>query len=168
MKARIRVALEIADKALTDGLTYIAVGLMCVIASVLFIDVIMRYLFLSSIPWAGEVARYGAVWLTFLGGALGIKKGTHISISFVVKKFSKEVQRIFEGLQISIIIIFSSVMIYSGITMLKITKYQLSPSLQIPMAVPYSVIPVSGIIMLVYCIALLADLFEGVIQSYRQ
>ncbi len=47
---------------------------------IVFVNVVMRYLTDSSLPWPEKVSGHMMIWLTFLGGGLVLRSGGHIAI----------------------------------------------------------------------------------------
>ena len=60
-----------------------AAGLMVTVVSA---QVVLRYLFNSSLDWAEEVSRLAFLCTVFLAIPLGIRDGTHVSIELVVSR----------------------------------------------------------------------------------
>ncbi len=53
-----------------------------------FVNVVLRYVFDMSLPWAAELTNYLFIWSALFGAAYGFKQGAHISITLVIEKFS--------------------------------------------------------------------------------
>ena len=68
---------------------WICVILMSAIGLVLSFQVIMRYVFHSSLGWSEELARYMFVWLVFIGISYGAKVMRHIKIDAFLYLFPK-------------------------------------------------------------------------------
>ena len=62
---------------------------MSAIGLVLSFQVIMRYVFHSSLGWSEELARYMFVWLVFIGISYGAKVMRHIKIDAFLYLFPK-------------------------------------------------------------------------------
>src|SRR5262249_30407552 len=43
--------------------------------------------------WVEEVGEYSLAWLTFIGAAIGIRRGTHFSVHILTDRFSPAVRR---------------------------------------------------------------------------
>lgn len=71
------------------------VGVMTVMLVVVSIQVLLRYVFNTSIDWAEDVARLAFVWSIFLAIPLGIKHGAHIAIELLVPHLPEAWQRAF-------------------------------------------------------------------------
>ena len=142
------------DDYLTKFLMITSAALLLVIVSVMFVEVIFRYVFLHSLTWSGELTRYCAVWLALLAGGLGVRKGTHISIRALTKHFPKGLEKAILLFGYFTIVLFSAIMIWQGVKLMEITADQLSPSMHIPMATAYAAVPAGGLVMLIYGVIL--------------
>lgn len=127
---------------------FIGAGLL-VIALILFINVILRYIFGSSIEWAEEFTRYGIVWITFIGTSVCIYKGAHLGIDSLLSLLSQNGARILNSIIIIICVIFSLIFVILSLTItLKAAESgQVSSTIGIPIYFIYGVMPFSGILM---------------------
>ena len=100
-----------------------------------------------------ELARYLMIWLGILGAAYVAGKNEHVAIDFFAKKFSEK-RQLFLTRFISIAVLSFAFfgMVVGGSRLVYITTKleQFSPSLKIPLAVVYGVIPLSGILIIYY------------------
>jgi TRAP-type C4-dicarboxylate transport system permease small subunit len=55
----------------------ILLGAMIVLA---FLQIVLRNLFDTGLPWADSMVRYLVLWVGFIGAALSVKKNKHIAI----------------------------------------------------------------------------------------
>ncbi|GAB1467179.1 hypothetical protein MASR2M54_26790 [Aliarcobacter cryaerophilus] len=60
-----------------------------------FVNVVLRYVFDMSLPWAAELTNYLFIWSALFGAAYGFKQGAHISITLLIEKFSPSVMKMF-------------------------------------------------------------------------
>lgn len=72
--------LEKIDKALSGFEDYLTGFLLLSCTIVLFVNVVLRYFFHSATQWAEEAIRYAIVWVTFVGGSICARKGSHVGI----------------------------------------------------------------------------------------
>jgi TRAP-type C4-dicarboxylate transport system permease small subunit len=63
------------------------VGLVSLMVVIVSAQVVLRYLFNSSLDWADEIARLCFVWAIFIAIPLGLKGGAHIGIEMLVLRF---------------------------------------------------------------------------------
>ena len=116
-------------------------------------QVFTRFLTSSPSAFTNELARYLMIWLGILGAAYISGKQEHVVIDFFVKKLNNSLRRFIDRFVLLSILSFAFfVMIIGGINLVYITLKleQYSPSLQIPLALVYSIIPISGLLIIFY------------------
>ena len=116
-------------------------------------QVFTRFFTSSPSAFTNELARYLMIWLGILGAAYISGKQEHVAIDFFVKKLNNSVRRFIDRFVLFSILSFAFfVMIIGGINLVYITLKleQYSPSLQIPLALVYSIIPISGLLIIFY------------------
>jgi TRAP-type C4-dicarboxylate transport system permease small subunit len=62
---------------------WIAFVLFWTLASIVFLQFFTRYILNDSLAWTEEIARYGLMWLAFIGGAVVTRKKTQISVELL-------------------------------------------------------------------------------------
>ena len=117
---------------------------------IVFVQVILRYVFLSPLSWIEELARYLLVWISCFGAAYGVRKGEHIAVMFLNNMFKGYVKSALTILIHAFVILFFMVCLTKGIG-LSIRQWNVvTPALQIPRTLPYLGIPISFAIMLLF------------------
>ena len=119
-------------------------------------QIITRYFSASPSSFSDELARYLMIWLGLIGSAYVSGKKEHVSIDYFLKKLNPKKRVLFNRIIGFIILFFAFfVMIIGGghLVFVTIKLEQLSPSLQIPLGIVYSVIPLSGLIIIFYQIS---------------
>lgn len=116
-------------------------------------QVITRYFFNNPSVVTEQTSQYLFVWLVMYGSAYVFGKREHMQISFVRDLSPKKIRKFIDIFQEIIITIFViGVMIYGGYFTTLRQMGQIDAALQIPMGVIYSVIPISGVIIIFYAI----------------
>ncbi len=120
-----------------------------------------RYFFNSPSTISEELVTYSFTWLSILSAAYVFGKRGHLCMSFFVSKFSGK-NRVYLDLFSEVLILLTAVLllIYGGYIMAIQNATQDTASLRISMGLMYSVLPISGFLMLVYNILNIADLFK--------
>ncbi|HIP53917.1 MAG TPA: TRAP transporter small permease [Sulfurimonas autotrophica] len=110
-----------------------------------FANVVARYAFNYSMPWAAELTVYLFLWGMFFGAAYCFKIDGHISIGLLVENISKKYAKFLMLITRAITFAYLSVVAYYGYQYLLfvIELEEMSIDLEIPMWIPYLVIPVS-------------------------
>ena len=126
-------------------------GAMIVSSLLLFVNVVMRYVFLLPIYWAEEFVRYLMVWLIFIGASQVTLWGGHVAVDIVPRLFSKRGNAILAFIVNGICILFCILLAYLSLKQMLRVKGagQISPALEIPMWIAYLSIPAGTILMLI-------------------
>ena len=114
--------------------------------------IISRFVIKIPIPWTEEVSRYLMVWTAFIAGSLGLKRGVHVGIVFVVERAPRNTRRWISLITKLSVLFFFAVVIVEGFYMSMFVSTQLSPVLRISMAWVYSSLPVGGILFSFYTV----------------
>ena len=69
-------------------LEMLCVAILALMSILVFLNVVLRYGFNSSISVTEEVSRYLFVWLAFLGAVLAFNENHHVSVTVLVDKLS--------------------------------------------------------------------------------
>ena len=110
-----------------------------------FYNVVARYVFNSSLTWAAELTVYLFLWSAFFGAAYCFKEDAHISISILLDKLSPKMAKAMMLLSHSVTFIFLAAVSFYGYQYIElvIELEEMSIDLEIPMWIPYLVIPIS-------------------------
>ncbi len=150
-------ALERASQAINALAEKVLLVFGAAICIILFAQVVSRYAG-ASLGWSEEVSRHLLVAITFLGGTVAYRRASFIGLQGFGHHLGPAVQRaIVLALQVLTFACFGIIAWFGAAYTVKAAE-QTSASLQIPMAIPFSVIPVSSIIFMVH---VLADLARG-------
>lgn len=133
--------------------------LLVIIFSLLVIDVVWqvfsRYVLGKSFSFTEEFARFALIWLSLLGAAYLNGKQAHLSMDYLTSKLSPtdlvKRKKVLEGLMF----IFALLVLVIGGGNLVYTTFllgQKSPAMNISLGYVYSIIPMSGLIIMFYSI----------------
>lgn len=116
-------------------------------------QVFTRFVIGTPSSFTDELARYLMIWVGVLGAAYVSGKNMHVAIDLIPSKLNKENQvKLKTFVNIMIILFCFGALIVGGIRLVYITYSleQYSAALQIPLALVYLVIPISGAIIIFY------------------
>jgi TRAP-type C4-dicarboxylate transport system permease small subunit len=137
--------------------------LVCIVAGVIF-----RYFLNAPLSWTDEMAIYSLVWVTFIGGSMGIKRQQAAAVTLLMDRFSGKARRVLLSLGFAVITGFCLYLFFLSVTWISAPTMllQKSQSMDLPMFYPYLCIPIGLGCMSIHSLdlllrTLLADEGEG-------
>lgn len=140
-------------RGLNRGIEYLLFVLGASMSTVVAVQVFFRYVLNNSLFWSEEVARYMLVWLTFLGATCAYYRGLHPGIDLLGPRLPQQWRRRLTVVIQTLCLCFFGIMVIWGYKFAWFTRQQISPALNLPMGVVYSIIPISGMIFGVHTLA---------------
>jgi TRAP-type transport system small permease protein len=145
-----------AINAAAEKILFVIGAAICII---LFAQVVFRYAG-ASLGWSEEVSRHLLVAITFLGGTVAYKRASFIGLKGFGHHLGPAAQRaIVIGLQLLTLVCFGLIAWFGAAYTVKAAEHT-SSSLQIPMSIPFAVIPVASVIFVVHVLADMARALE--------
>jgi TRAP-type C4-dicarboxylate transport system permease small subunit len=133
---------------------FFLVALMTTLVLNVLWQVASRYLLNDPSSFTDELARYLLIWTGFLGAAYGTGKHIHLAIDLIPSRLTSAYAKLWHGLLVnSLVALFAvGVMIIGGARLVYVTWVleQRSSALGIPLGLVYLIIPISGVIILLY------------------
>lgn len=127
-----------------------------VMAAVVLLQVICRYIFNNSLFWSEELARYLLIWLTFLGATSAYYRQVHPGIDILTGRLAGITRKASVLTVHFVSLTLFWVMIYHGSVFAHFVRLQITPAMGLPKWIVFSIIPFSGTIFLLHCLALIA------------
>lgn len=145
-----------AINAAAEKILFVIGAAICII---LFAQVVFRYAG-ASLGWSEEVSRHLLVAITFIGGTVAYKRASFIGLKGFGHRLGPAVQQaIVIGLQLLTLACFGLIAWFGAAYTVKAAEHT-SSSLQIPMAIPFSVIPAASVIFVIHVLADIARALE--------
>ena len=135
-----RGALALLRRAV-DLVLILLLGLMVLIV---FAQVVARYGLNDSIPGADEAATFAQIWMVLLGAGYAMRQRLHVSIELVVERLPARAARLLLVPVAGLCLWFLWVVGQGGLLLMQVGAWQTSPGLQVPMDIPYAMIPVGA------------------------
>lgn len=125
-------------------------------------QVFTRYVLKSPSSWSEELVSYLFAWASLFGAAIVSGERGHMNIPVVVERLNSKMQIIFGVLAEIIAFLFSiAILLYGGIKISSLAMGQMTSALSVPIGVFYIVIPITGILIMLYSILNIIDILRG-------
>jgi C4-dicarboxylate transporter, DctQ subunit len=113
--------------------------------AIAFVNVVARYVFDASLTWATELTVFLFLWSAFFGAAYCFKKDAHIAIDIVLAAVPSRLAKVMLLISHTVTLVFLLAISFFGYQYLElvIELEERSIDLDIPMWIPYLVIPIS-------------------------
>jgi TRAP-type C4-dicarboxylate transport system permease small subunit len=125
--------LKKVDKAFEWGSALI-LGSMSIL---IFLQVFFRKVVVQPLAWSEELASFLFIWMTFIAGYVGARRGSHIGVSLIQDLCPTGVKKIMQFLSMLISSVFFGVIVYYCLKLWPKLMSQISPAIGIPMAFVY-------------------------------
>jgi C4-dicarboxylate transporter DctQ subunit len=145
----LRGVAAIANRVLSGAeVTFVGAAL-AFAATLLFANVVLRYVFLAPISWAEELSLYLIVWIVFVGGSVAVRTRGHIAIDLLPLMLSRLArQRLVFLISLLMMIFFAVFFYYSALHTLRVRSIgQVTPLMAAPMWLTYLAMPVGSALM---------------------
>ena len=153
-------------KAFRNGITRILNGLAGIsfLAMVILTcwQVFTRYILQNPSTWSEELVGYLFAWMSLLGASLVTCERGHMNIPIVVEQFSLPVQKGLNCLGEIIAFLFSAtILVFGGVQITSLAMGQMTSSLGVPIGIFYVVLPLCGILNMIYTVFNMIDIIKG-------
>ena len=128
---------------------YVVIAQFAVLVTVVAAAVFWRYVLNDSIVWAEELARYLFVWISFLGGGLGVGTNIHIGVDSAVALLPARPKLVVQIAMELLIVGFTVVLIWVGWQFMMFGMRSEALLLPVKMGHVYMAVPAGGFVMLV-------------------
>lgn len=127
-------------------------------------QILSRYLLAEPSHWTEELARFLLVWIGVLGAAYAFRTRMHLGIDLLAHQLRGTSALLLEAFINLMVILFAVlVMIVGGVRLVAMTweLNQLSAALGVPIAGVYTVVPLSGSLIVLFALENIATLGRG-------
>jgi len=141
----------------------VSVIFMFAMAVIIIAGVLFRYFLNAPIFWAGEVSIYLMIWISFLGGSLGLKNKSQAAVLILVERLPRETQRILNIVIHILMLGFLLILIYYSFQWLLSSNvaFQKSTALRMPMWIAYIAVPTGLTFSFVHLTSNLIGIVQG-------
>ena len=118
---------------------------------------------LPSVPffWVEEIGELCLAWMSFIGAAIGIRRGIHFSVHIVADHFPPAVRQAVFTAHYLLIAAFGALVAIFGWQVAELNSQSYSPALSLNLRWLYLSSVVGGALIVVYSLASIADGWRG-------
>lgn len=148
------------NRRLADALALICAALLTVMVCAVFVQVLARYVFVASTPWAEEVAVYCFIWVVLLGTSIGVRTGQHLVADLLPGTLGTAGDKILLSFGYAISVLVAFIFVRYGADYAVLGLRRASISMGFPMFYIYVSMPISGVAMALFLFENIHDLWS--------
>lgn len=147
-------ALKATMELITQAVEVFCAVLLAVMTLIIVWQVVSRLNWVSvNAPWTEEIALMMLVWFGMAGAAVGIRKGTHIGVGFLVALFPAWMRKALSILTGLAVLMFAAFLLTEGIALARGCWTDQLSATQLPRGIcVYLAVPVSAFLMVLYAL----------------
>ncbi len=126
---------------------WILIAMTAVMVSLVFMNVVCRYILNFSIIWAEEVSQYLMVWVAFLGAGLALREGRHVAIEMLQDHLPSAARKMTRHFLALLLFLFMGILTILGFQFAVFAWSQETPVLNIPLGIPYLAVPIGALLL---------------------
>ena len=128
-------------------------------------QVIVRYIFNSPSTWSEELVGYLFGWSTMFGATIVSGERGHMNIPILVDRMNPTMRKAFHILWEVVAFIFSAaILVFGGFQVSQLAMGQQTSSLGVAVGTFYWVMPICGVVILLYSIMNIIGIANGTIS----
>jgi TRAP-type C4-dicarboxylate transport system permease small subunit len=128
---------------------WLAFALFWTLAGIVFLQFFTRYIMNDSLSWTEEIARYGLMWLAFIGGAVVTRKKAHIAVELLSNLMKPSPLRSALLALVDFITLgFMGLLAYFSVTIIERMHAQTMTVVELPMSIVYGGVGLGCFLML--------------------
>ena len=140
---------------------WVAIVIFWSLAFIVFLQFFTRYVLNDSLSWTEEIARYGLMWIVFIGGILVTRRNTHIAVELMSNLMKPGPARVALLAGIDIVkLMFLALLAYFSIAITDRMAFQRMTVFDLPMSYVYYGVAVG-------CIGMFIRQAQNVWRNYK-
>jgi len=119
------------------------------LGAIVFLQFFTRYVLNDSLAWTEEIARYGLIWVTFIGAAVVARKNSHIAVEAILHFLPAIPARLVLAVVDIIKLLFIGLLAYFSLTIVERMQWQRMVIIDLPMSLVYGGVALGCFLMLI-------------------
>lgn len=148
--------------ALTKALNGVAGMSFIVMVALTCWQVFTRYVLKNPSTWSEELVSYLFAWMSLLGASIVTSESGHMNIPVLVDRLNPQMRSYMRILHELIALLFSlAILVYGGWQISRLAMGQMTSSLGVPVGIFYFVMPLCGVLNIIYTIINIAEIAKN-------
>lgn len=132
-------------------------------------QVFTRYILQNPSSWSEELVSYLFAWMALLGASIVVGERGHMNIPILVDRMGPAAKKALAILSEVVACLFAAViLVFGGMQITSLAMGQMTSSLGVPIGIFYIVLPLSGVLNIVYTILNIIEIANGTISLEPQ
>lgn len=128
-------------------------------------QVFTRYILKNPSSWSEELVSYLFAWMALLGASIVVGERGHMNIPIVVDKMGSGAKKALAIFAEVVACVFAAViLVFGGLQITSLAMGQMTSSLGVAIGIFYIVLPLSGVLNIIYTILNIVDILNGKIS----
>jgi TRAP-type C4-dicarboxylate transport system permease small subunit len=127
---------------------WLAFAVFWALAGIVFLQFFTRYILNDSLAWTEEIARYGLMWVTFIGAAMVTRRNSHIAVVLLTELLPPGPARVLRASIDIVVLVFLALLAYFSVLILERMQFQRMTVIDLPMSLVYGGIALGCFLML--------------------
>lgn len=128
-------------------------------------QVFTRYILGNPSSWSEELVAYLFGWMSLLGASLVVGERGHMNIPILIDRLNPTMKKAFHIFSEIIALIFAAaILVYGGVQITSLAMGQMTSSLGVAVGVFYVVLPLSGVLNVIYAIINIIEIANGTLS----
>ncbi|MCD8214058.1 MAG: TRAP transporter small permease [Clostridiales bacterium] len=125
-------------------------------------QVFTRYILQNPSSWSEELVGYLFAWMALLGACVVTGERGHMNIPILVEKMGETAQKAFLiSAEVIAFLFAAAILVYGGFQITVLAMGQLTSSLGVAIGIFYIVMPLCGVINMIYTVLNVVDICKG-------
>lgn len=125
-------------------------------------QVFTRYVLKNPSTWSEELVSYMFAWMSLLGASIVTSESGHMNIPVLVDRLNPQMRSYMRILHELIALLFSlAILVYGGWQISRLAMGQMTSSLGVPVGIFYFVMPLCGVLNIIYTIINIAEIAKN-------
>lgn len=126
----------------------LVVALFAALVVLVLVQVFTRFMHMSQV-WIDETSKFVFVWLTYLGGAITVRKGANITFDLILESTKGKAYTVLFTIANIVCVVFLVWLTYLGLQTAWANRVQLSTMIRVNMGLMNLAIPIGCVLMVI-------------------